>query len=191
MKIIISENQFKRILIENEEYINYLLDKISNKGINSLSGAEKKALDRSSNKEKEDIQIIDGDMYVNGIGYDRYISKEYQDTQHPISDTSTDRYRMFISEIKKHNFPKEIYVNDTVWKIDLVEEMSGTHILLSNDKDNIYVTPFWEGSEDIIIGFNDEHENMEIPYPPDTQEEMSSFVNELFSWIIPEMVDYF
>lgn len=191
MKIIVGENQLKKILVENEEYINYLLDKISKKGINSLSSSEKQAMDRISNKEKEDIQIIDGDMYVNGIAYDRYMSKEYQDTQYPISDTSTDRYRMFVSEIKKHNFPKEIYVNDTIWKIDLVEEMSGTHILLSNGMDEVYVTPFWEGSEDIIISFTDGHENMELPYPPNTQEEMSSFITELFGWIIPDMVEFF
>ena len=43
-KIIITENQL-RLLLENQEYVNSLLDKIGTKGIESLTPSEKKYLD--------------------------------------------------------------------------------------------------------------------------------------------------
>ncbi len=49
-KIIITENQL-RLLLENQEYINSLLDKINDKGIETLTPSEKKYLDGLSSHE--------------------------------------------------------------------------------------------------------------------------------------------
>jgi hypothetical protein len=49
-KIIITENQL-RLLLENQEYIDSLLDKISTKGVESLTPSEKKYLDGLSSHE--------------------------------------------------------------------------------------------------------------------------------------------
>ena len=49
-KIIITENQL-RLLLENQEYVNSLLDKIGTKGIESLTPSEKKYLDGLSSHE--------------------------------------------------------------------------------------------------------------------------------------------
>ena len=49
-KIIITENQL-RLLLENQEYVNSLLDKIGAKGIESLTPSEKKYLDGLSSHE--------------------------------------------------------------------------------------------------------------------------------------------
>ena len=45
MKIIVTENQVKRLFInENEELLNKILDKIGEYGMESLTGNEKKIL---------------------------------------------------------------------------------------------------------------------------------------------------
>ena len=49
-KIIITENQL-RLLLENQEYIDSLLDKITTKGVESLTPSEKKYLDGLSSHE--------------------------------------------------------------------------------------------------------------------------------------------
>jgi len=49
-KIIITESQLT-LLLENQEYINSLLDKISDKGIETLTPSEKKYLDGLSSHE--------------------------------------------------------------------------------------------------------------------------------------------
>ena len=49
-KIIITENQL-RLLLENQEYIDSLLDKITTKGVESLTPSEKKYLDCLSSHE--------------------------------------------------------------------------------------------------------------------------------------------
>ena len=57
MKIIVTENQVKRLFInENEDLLNKILDKIGEYGMDSLTGNEKKFLDDMS-KDKVDPHI--------------------------------------------------------------------------------------------------------------------------------------
>ena len=62
---IITEGQYKQLL-EDEETINRILDKISDKGIGSLEPEEKEYLDRHSKGEKNLLKPISGptEVYV-------------------------------------------------------------------------------------------------------------------------------
>ncbi len=53
----------------DDEYINYLLDKISKKGIDSLSDIEKRKLSDLSQGNVEDrtLRIIDGEIYIGRV----------------------------------------------------------------------------------------------------------------------------
>lgn len=53
MKIIVTEAQFNELNSHSERYLNQLLDKISNDGINSLSDSEKEDM----NKMSQDVDV--------------------------------------------------------------------------------------------------------------------------------------
>ena len=58
MKIIITESQYN-FLIENQEVVDRILDKISEKGIKSLSIDEKRYLDEFSKHKGDPDEFID------------------------------------------------------------------------------------------------------------------------------------
>lgn len=65
MKIIINESQFTR-LVENQNYIDSILDKMSDKGYESLSIDEKKFLEFFSNQERiREKQKLHGNESLN------------------------------------------------------------------------------------------------------------------------------
>jgi restriction endonuclease S subunit len=58
MKFIITESQFER-LVENQKYVDSLLDKISEEGYQSLSIDEKRYLDEFSRHEGDPDEFVD------------------------------------------------------------------------------------------------------------------------------------
>ena len=77
-------NDFKSFNLKesvDDEYINYLLDKINKKGINSLSDSEKNRLNQlsSGNIEDRTLRVIDGEIYIGDVSYDRFLSSDYKE----------------------------------------------------------------------------------------------------------------
>ena len=110
--------QMMGLLIEtddDQEYIDYLLDKISKKGMSSLSHPEISKLKQLSQGETEDrtLRIIDGDMYIGDVSINRFNSPDYKKVLYPKSDDISDAYRTFFHEIKKLNIDS-IEINNEI-----------------------------------------------------------------------------
>ncbi len=175
-------------ITENEsddEYINHLLDKISKKGLDSLSNGEKNRLTNLSQGNIEDrtLRIIDGDIYIGDVSYDRYNSQEYRKNMYPQSDKISDANRMFFSQLKKMNI-SDIEIEQEIYPVDFIEEMSGTHLKVGD----YIITPFWEGQKGISVNYKNDYWLYELNSIPNSIAEMNNFIQEFFKIYIKDII---
>jgi hypothetical protein len=175
-------------ITENEsddEYINYLLDKISKKGIDSLSYIEKRKLSDLSQGNVEDrtLRIIDGEIYIGDVSYNRYISQEYKKHIYPKSDKISDANRMFFSQLKKMNI-SEIQIDDNIYPVDFIYEMSGEHLKV----DDYTISPFYEGQKGISVNYKNDYWLYELNSIPTSIQEMNDFIQDFFKVHIKEII---
>jgi hypothetical protein len=175
-------------ITENEsddEYINYLLDKISKKGIDSLSDIEKRKLSDLSQGNIEDrtLRIIDGDIYIGDVSYDRYNSQEYRKHMYPQSDKINDANRMFFSQLKKMNI-SDIEIEQEIYPVDFIYEMSGEHLKVGD----YIITPFWEGQKGISVNYKNDYWLYELNSIPTSIQEMNDFIQDFFKVHIKEII---
>ena len=175
-------------ITENEsddEYINYLLDKISKKGIDSLSDIEKRKLSDLSQGNIEDrtLRIIDGDIYIGDVSYDRYNSQEYRKHMYPQSDKISDANRMFFSQLKKMNI-SEIQIDDNIYPVNFIYEMSGEHLKV----DDYTISPFYEGQKGISVNYKNDYWLYELNSIPTSIQEMNDFIQDFFKVHIKEII---
>jgi hypothetical protein len=175
-------------ITENEsddEYINHLLDKISKKGLDSLSNSEKNRLTNLSQGNIEDrtLRIIDGDIYIGDVSYDRYNSQEYRKNMYPQSDKISDANRMFFSQLKKMNI-SDIEIEQEIYPVDFIEEMSGTHLKVGD----YIITPFWEGQKGISVNYKNDYWLYELNSIPNSIAEMNNFIQEFFKIYIKDII---
>jgi hypothetical protein len=175
-------------ITENEsddEYINYLLDKISKKGIDSLSYIEKRKLSDLSQGNVEDraLRIIDGEIYIGDVSYNRYISQEYKKHIYPKSDIISDANRMFFSQLKKMNI-SDIEIEQEIYPVDFIEEMSGTHLKVGD----YIITPFWEGQKGISVNYKNDYWLYKLNSIPNSIAEVNNFIQEFFKIYIKDII---
>ena len=175
-------------ITENEsddEYINHLLDKISKKGLDSLSNSEKNRLTNLSQGNIEDrtLRIIDGDIYIGDVSYDRYNSQEYRKNMYPQSDKISDANRMFFSQLKKMNI-SDIEIEQEIYPVDFIEEMSGTHLKVGD----YTISPFYEGQKGISVNYKNDYWLYELNSIPNSIAEMNNFIQEFFKIYIKDII---
>jgi hypothetical protein len=110
---IITEGQYKRLL-EDEETINYILDKISTQGKDSLTPAEKTYLDNYS-KGKKDLE------------------KPY------INNNIPEDLKEFLYDMVDQHLPEDAEDRDIIefmWEDEFGEDMIITGVVLECDYDN-------------------------------------------------------
>jgi hypothetical protein len=170
---------------DDDEYIDYLLDKINKKGIDSLSDGEKNKLSDLSHDNIEDrtVRIIDGEIYIGDVSYDRYISQEYKKNIYPKSDEISDANRMFFSIVKKMNI-SNIQIDDNLYPVDFIYEMSGEHLKVGD----YIISPFYEGQMGISVNHKNEYWLYEVNLIPTSIQEMNNFIEEFFKRQIKEIL---
>ena len=163
--------------VDNDEYINYLLDKINKKGINSLSDSEKNRLNQlsSGNIEDKTLRVIDGEIYIGDVSYDRFLSSDYRQHIYPKSDNISDANRMFFSQIKDMNI-SSVEINGKNLPIQIIDEISGEHLQIVN----YLLSPFYEGQLGISVNIDNDYFLYELDYIPESKSEMSKFINDFF-----------
>ena len=163
--------------VDNDEYINYLLDKINKKGITSLSDSEKNRLNQlsSGNIEDKTLRVIDGEIYIGDVSYDRFLSSDYRQHIYPKSDNISDANRIFFSQIKDMNI-SSVEINGKNLPIQIIDEMSGEHLQIGN----YLLSPFYEGQLGISVNIDNDYFLYELDYIPESKSEMSKFINDFF-----------
>jgi len=171
---------------EEDDYVDSLLDKISKKGIDSLSDSEKNRLNKitSDNIEDRTLRIINGEIYIRDVSHDRFNSPEYKKHIYPKSDIISDANRMFFSEIKKMNID-QIELNSKIYEFEIIEEMSGEHLKIGD----YILNPFWEGSKEISINHLNKYYTYPLKYIPIYKNEMVDFIKDFLSKILPEIIE--
>jgi hypothetical protein len=171
--------------VSDDEYINHLLDKISKKGLDSLSNSEKNRLTNLSQGNIEDrtLSVIDGDIYIGDVSYDRYISQEYKKHIYPKSDEISDANRMFFSQLKKMNI-SEIQIDDNRYPVDFIDEMSGKHLKVGD----YTISPFYEGQKGISVNYKNDYWLYELNSIPNSIAEMNNFIQEFFKIYIKDII---
>lgn len=182
-------NSFREFRItedaSDDGYINHLLDKISKKGLDSLSNSEKNRLTNLSQGNIEDrtLRVIDGDIYIGDVSYDRYNSQEYRKHMYPQSDKISDANRMFFSQLKKMNI-SDIEIEQEIYPVDFIEEMSGTHLKVGD----YTISPFWEGQKGISVNYKNDYWLYELNSIPNSIAEMNNFIQEFFKIYIKDII---
>lgn len=163
--------------VDDEKYINHLLDKINKKGVNSLSDTEKNRLNQisSGNIEDRTLRVVDGEIYIGDVSYDRFLSKDYQKHMYPKSDDISDANRMFFSQIKDMDI-SSIEVNGRNLPTQVIDEMSGEHLQIGD----YLLSPFYEGQMGISVNHNDDYFLYELDYIPQSRSEMNEFISNFF-----------
>jgi hypothetical protein len=169
----------------DDKYINYLLDKINKKGIDSLSDSEKNRLNKITSDDIEDrtLRIIDGEIYIGDVSYDRFNSSEYKKHIYPKSDVISDANRMFFSKLGKMNI-SSIQINDKIYSVDFIDEMSGKHLKVGN----YIISPFYEGQKGISVNHNNDYWLYELDSIPTSSQQMNNFIQEFFKTYIKEII---
>lgn len=178
---------FKENIQTDQEYLDYLLDKINNTGILSLSPAEKSSLIHLSQKELDEhnVEIADGDLYVNGVLYNRFISSEYKELMYPIGKINfNDILYNYLENMNIEN----ISLFGKKWNFRIEHMMSGEHIYISNGEEEYYISPFWEDQDAIAVNSMDS--NISFFYSIDMPDvkNMKGFIDLLFNKYLPEIL---
>lgn len=170
MKYLITEQQLKGLL-ENQNLLNALLDKIRNGGIESLSVDEKEYLDRLSKGEEFDSEDDDLDN-------DEFDEESYYDFQSPVVS--------FFNMIPTF---KEIEVNDENYGVSVNDDEFGDSIVVSGPNIEIYIVPFWENTGDIKIDtVSGRSLKLKSNKIPEDTKSMREYIDNFYSEIIPKII---
>jgi len=192
MKVQITENQFIRILneqlrgndleLDRNPYLNDLLDRIQNYGINSLTPDERRNLTTLSQGGKIDEpkqeDPVKGDDSISG---DYAMDNDYPDENEAMipNELNNESYKMFIDLYPEG---EAIDVNGETWYAGIAEDNHPYPYLklASNDK-IIKVIPFYVDGNDYKIRL--EMGGMIVQYTtamvPEDEDSMNEFIDKL------------
>lgn len=161
-KILSEEVQIK--LNESQEYLDYLLDKISEEGMDALSP-----------KEKEDLMKLSKGENI-----------EPEQEEEPVESEETDLNRLFMHYALPH---EEVTVDGEEYHAEITDEFSGEHIRVSGPDVDFICSPFWQGHKGIAIQTSDEQGLLyKVPKPPTNDTEMMSFVQTFYETLLPKII---
>lgn len=161
-KILIEESI--QYLKESQEYLNSLLDKISEKGMESLTDKEKNDLIRLSKGQS--------------------IERE----EEPVDNTEeeVDLSKLFMHYVMQY---EEVIVDEKTYSVQPVEEMSGEHIEVTGPDVDFICSPFFEGHQGIPIQMAGNQAIMlKVEEYPATPKEMMLFVQKFYEVYLPKII---
>lgn len=163
-KILSEEVQIK--LNESQEYLDFLLDKISEEGMGSLSP-----------KEKEDLmKLSKGEM----------IEPEEEEPTQPEEIEGGDLNRLFMHYALPH---EEVPVDGKDYHAEITDEYSGEHIRVTGPDVDFICSPFWKGHKGIAIQTSDEQGLLyKVPKEPTNDTEMMAFVQKFYETLLPKII---
>jgi len=182
MKLLITESQIKAIKeAVNTDYMDRILDKITDHGYDLLTDREKSDLHKMSNgedvepegKEKPEIMnVIDGDSGLDDIGCSG-------------DDCMNDSFRLFMN-----NMPERMTtsIDGKNWVIFVDEDNGPEHVVVTDGDVEFYVVPFWNGEGmkfEMLDGRSFIHH---IDSIPDNPEDMHKFMSHFFKYVMPVMI---
>lgn len=175
MKVILSESQVLNILneITSEQRMDYLLDKVSEGGIESLTPAEKIELRKLSG---EDVSSDEED-YENG-------EEEYKN-----EDLEMPEVLEFIS----NNFPDGITFNigQSSWEAFIDKEDNEFKISITDGDRLIDVYPFKNGETKLkVLSTERSPFRVNLDKIPTNMDEAEYFVRSLLNVDIPKIITY-
>lgn len=141
MKFLITESQFER-LQENQKYVDSLLDKISEKGYESLSIDEKRYLDEFSKHEGDPDEFVDPlDRYDEREGESFEGEVDGKPIQYTFSEESYNQYGIGLYGEIKYDDDEYLGViivnkNGTVEDFDFYSVISDEDVRLQNKLDD-------------------------------------------------------
>jgi len=161
MKYILTESQL-HMLLESQEYLNQLLDKINDEGYESLSDREKDALIRISKGE----EVYDEPLEL------------------PVSEKVYRPNEIFLKYSKKYS---ELEVDDLLFRISPLDGTSSLEVL--GDYHSFLVEPNFEENQ-ILIYDMDTDEVTPINYKkiPENTEDMRGLTVEFVYQILPNYI---
>lgn len=167
MNYVITESQLGR-LIENQDLLNHILEKIKTNGIESLTDDEKELLDKLSRGEEVET-IDDGD-------FDETSYYEF-----------TDPMISFFNMVP--NF-EEVNVGEESYGVSVNEDEYGDSLIISGPETEIYIIPFWEGTGNIRIETIDgKILKMKSDVIPSDSKSMRNYIDNFYSNIIPKIIN--
>ena len=161
MKYILTESQISK-LIESQEYLNSLLDKINQNGYESLNDRERDALIRISKGEE--------------------VYDEPQEL--PVSDEVYRPNDMFIKYVSKY---RELEVDNHLFRIEPLEGTSSIEIL-GNHHAFLVEPNFEENKVEILNPDTDEVEAIKYKNTPETTEGMRKLCVKFVYQVLPQYI---
>ena len=159
-KILAEEVRLK--LNENQEYLDFLLDKISEKGIDTLSQKEKDDLMRLSRGEEITTQ------------------------EDEVEEEDIDLNKEFMHFAMEHEM---LTVNGKEYHAEIVDEASGEHIRVTGPDVDFICSPFYEGHRGIAIQMsNDQALLLKVDEEPKNKTEMMAFVQKFYETLLPKII---
>lgn len=150
-------------LSESQDYLNSLLDKISEKGMESLTDKEKNDLIKLSKGESTDVE-----------------HEEENDVE------ETDLNRLFMHYAMEH---EQLEVDGKEYHAQIIQEMSGEHIEVTGPDVDFICSPFYEGHNGIAIQTaHDQALLLKVKEQPQTKKEMMSFVQKFYETYLPKII---
>lgn len=160
MKYILTESQLK-FLTESQQYLNILLDKISQSGMDSLSDKEKESL----------IRISKGETI--------YDEEPEQSTE--VDTFNADGFFLHFSQ-----YFNEIQVGDTQYNINVTDDCVEVH----NDNFLLHIEPRFDDRKIVFrIDNIDEEKSWNLPSVPEGEEQMRIFVLKFYNKQLPKIIE--
>lgn len=159
-KILNEEVRIK--LTESQEYLDSLLDKISQEGMESLN-----------QKEKEDLMKLS--------------KGETIDTEEPeMENEEVNLNSEFMHFAMSH---EQLEINKKEYHAEIVEEMSGEHIRVTGPDVDFICSPFFEGHKGIAIQMSNEKALLlKVDEEPSNKKEMRVFVKKFYEIYLPKII---
>ena len=208
MKIVITESQFKQIVKESmsSRYMDYLLDKISEEGIESLSPEERKDLEyisKGRNVEKNIPSAVP--QPVQSVGkedeYDDEIDspsepEDHEDIDSPGGWNDGETFEMFMDsfhEILAGEPSLKVNVNGEDWKVGIkqLSDQPPTVVITNGQGKGMYVMPFWDGPGITIKLQTGQNAHLKVQNVPDSYGEMQYFIEEFVKSMCPAIIKMF
>ena len=171
MNYLITESQLEFIL-ENQNLLNDILEKIKKGGINSLTDLEKDQLDRISRGEDIDNDDID--------------DEDVETEDESESSFNFDPLYSFFDFAPNY---ESVQVDGKDYEIVINEEDNSLSLIIIGTDAEIYVTPFWENSGDIKIETIEGRSlKMKSDKIPKNSKSMKDYVKLFYSNFIPKII---
>lgn len=196
MKIKLTESQLKKIIKESvsQRYMDYLLDKISEKGMDSLTPDEKEDLihfSQGRNVEKEIPGQVQKDQKpqpqtsIDGDDFDDE-DDEFDNEEIPENEL----YTVFISIVPEDHIIK---IKGKPWHIINQEDQSNNlhGLLVTNGNKQYVLTPFWNGQNIKLSRPDGKDISIPIKKNPSNIKEMKNMIVYIYEKVIPLFITSF